>query len=119
MTLDEIVGALVSVKGVMAAAIVDYGSGMMLASKNLNPDFDLEIASAGNVNVVRAKMKIMERLELKEEIHDIQVNLHGQYHLICPCTQKEGLFIYMVAKRPEANLSIIRRSLFHAATLVK
>lgn len=119
MTLDEIVEALVRIKGVMAAAIVDYSSGMMLASKSLDPDFDLEIASAGNVNVMRAKMKIMERLELKEEIHDIQLNLHTQYHLICPCTKKEGLFIYMVAKRPEANLSIIRRSLFHAASVVE
>lgn len=118
MTLEEIVEALVRVKGVLAAAIVDYSSGMMLASKNLDSSFDLEIASAGYVNVVRAKMKVMDRLDFGDSIHDIQVNLHMQYHLICPCTKKEGLFIYMVAKRPEANLSIIRRSLFYAETMV-
>lgn len=119
MTLEEIVEALVRVKGVTAAAVVDYSSGMMLASKSLDPNFDLEIASAGNVNVMSAKMKVMNRLNFGDSIHDIQVNLHTQYHFICPCTQKEGLFIYMVAKRPEANLSIIRRSLFHAETLIK
>lgn len=119
MTLDEIVEALLRVKGVSAAAIVDYSSGMMLASKSLDPNFDLEIASAGNVNVIRAKMKVMERLNFGDTLHDIQVNLNTQYHLICPCTKKQGLFIYMVAKRPEANLSIIRRSLFHAETFVE
>ncbi|MDO4433003.1 MAG: hypothetical protein Q4B82_00275 [Alysiella sp.] len=118
MTLEEIVEALVRVKGVSAAAIVDYGSGMMLASKNLNPDFDLEIAAAGNVSVMRNKIKVMNHLELGDTLHDIQVDLQTQYHFICPCSQKEGMFIYMVADRQTANLSIIRRSLFHAETLV-
>lgn len=118
MTLEEIVEALVRIKGVTAAAIVDYSSGMMLASKNLDPNFDLEVAAAGNVNVVRSKMKVMERLDFSDTIHDIQVNLHTQYQMICPCTKKTDLFIYLVADRKVGNLSIIRRSLFHAETLV-
>lgn len=118
MTLDEIVNALLRIKGVTAAAIVDYGSGMMLASRNTDPSFDLEVAAAGNVNVIRAKMKVMDMLNINDEIHDIQVDLEGQYHLICPCTKRDNMFIYLVAKRGVANLSIIRRSLFHAETLV-
>lgn len=119
MTLDEIVNALVSIKGVNAAAIVDYGSGMMLASRCDDPNFDLEVAAAGNVNVIRAKMRVMQMLDINDTIHDIQVDFSGQYHLICPCTKKDNMFVYLVAKRPAANLSIIRRSLFHAESLIE
>ena len=47
MTLDEIVNGLSRIKGVIAAAVVDYGSGMMMASHTNDSSFDLEAASAG------------------------------------------------------------------------
>lgn len=118
MSLDEIVNALLTVKGVVAAAIVDYGSGMMMAYGSHNPDLDLEVAAAGNVNMVRAKVNTMRMLDSAEVIQDILVTLSGQYHLICPCTKKEGMFIYLVADRKTANLSTCRRSVFHAETLI-
>lgn len=119
MTLEQIISALLSVKGVIAAAIVDYGSGMMMASGSHDADFDLEVAAAGNVNMIRAKMKVMERLNFGDTIHDIQVNLSNQFHIICPSTKTEGVFIYLVADRKTANLSTCRRSVFHAETLVE
>lgn len=119
MTLEQITSALLSIKGVIAVAIVDYGSGMMMASGTHHPDFDLEVAAAGNVNVVRSKMKVMDRLDLGDVIHDIQVNLTNQFHILCPCTKKEGVFIYLVGDRKVANLSTCRRSVFHAETLIE
>lgn len=118
MSLDEIVNALLTVKGITAAAIVDYSSGMMMASGSHDPDFDLEMAAAGNVNVVRAQVIAMKMLDSADIIHDILVSLPGQYHLICPCTKKEGIFIYLVADRRSANLSTCRRSMFHAESLI-
>ena len=41
MTLDEIVNGLSRIKGVIAAAVVDYGSGMMMASHTNDSSFDL------------------------------------------------------------------------------
>ena len=118
MTLDEITAALTKIKGVLGVSIVDYGSGMMMASRSNDEQLDLEIASAGCVNIIRAKMKILRRLENSDELHDIQINLHKQIHLICPCSQKENTFVYMVADRSLANLSICRRSMFAAEKLV-
>lgn len=119
MTLEQIVSALLSIKGVVAAAVVDYGSGMMMASGTHDPNFDLEVAAAGNVNVVRSKMKVMERLDFGDTLHDIQVNLSNQFHIICPCSKKEGMFIYLVGDRKVANLSTCRRSVFHAESLIE
>lgn len=118
MTLEEIVNGLARIRGVVAVAIVDYGSGMMMASHSNDNDFDLEVASAGCVNIIRAKMRIKDRLNLNDTLHDIQMNLHKQIHLICPCTNKENTFIYLVTDRETANLSICRRSVFHAEKLV-
>lgn len=118
MTLEEIVKGLSSIKGVVAVAIVDYGSGMMMASHANDTTFDLEAASAGCVNIIRAKMRIKERLNLNDTLHDIQISLYKQIHLICPCTNKDSTFVYLVADREKANLSICRRSLFNAEKLV-
>lgn len=118
MKLDEIVNALVSVKGVIAAAVADYESGMMLAFKNSDSSFDLEVAVACSVNIMRAKARIMQMTSNNDVIHDIQLNFRQQYQLICPCTKRDGLFVYLVADREVANLSIIRRALFHAEGLV-
>lgn len=118
MTLDEIASKLAQIKGVIGVSIVDYGSGMMMASHSNSPDLDLEIASAGCVNIIRAKMNIQKRLNTGDVLHDIQINLRDHVDLICPCTNKENTFIYMTAQREVANLSIMRRSVFAAEKLV-
>lgn len=118
MTLDEIVNGLSTVRGVIAVGIVDYGSGMVMAGRCKDPAFDFEIAAAGSVNIIRNKIKVMQALKIGDAIHDIQITLYKQYHLLCPCTHKHNAFIYMVADRTTANLSIIRRSMFNAEKLI-
>lgn len=117
MKLDEIANALGKIKGVTAAAVADYETGMMLAFKNNDSAFDLEVAVAGGVNIMRAKAKLMELTENDDVIHDIQINFEHDYELICPCDNCE-VFFYLWADRSLANLSIIRRALFHVKTLV-
>ena len=118
MTLDEIATKLAQIKGVVGVSIVDYGSGMMMASHSNDPKLDLEIASAGCVNIIRAKMNIQKRMNTGDVLHDIQINLREHVDLICPCTNKESTFIYITAKREIVNLSIMRRSVFAAEKLV-
>ena len=118
MTLDEIADKLAQIKGVVGVSIVDYGSGMMMASHANDVNVDLEVASAGCVNIIRAKMNIFHLTQKTDVIHDIQINLYKQFHLICPCTNKENTFIYLIADRKVANLSILRRSMFAAEKLV-
>jgi predicted regulator of Ras-like GTPase activity (Roadblock/LC7/MglB family) len=102
-TLDE----LLSLDGAMCAAIVDSTSGMMLGSAGSG--LDLEVAAAGNTEVVRAKGKVMRALGLNDVIEDILITLGKQYHIIRPSARKEGVFIYYVLDKNRANLAMARR----------
>lgn len=102
-SLDEIQ----TIDGAIACALVDSSSGMMLGSAG--GGVDLEVAAAGNTEVVRAKLKTMSLLKLKDEIEDILITLNRQYHIIRLVANKPGLFIYIVLDRGRSNLALARR----------
>lgn len=105
--LKESMSEVMSVDGAMAVAVVDSNSGMMLGSEG--GGVDLDVAAAGNTEVVRAKMKTMKALKLNDEIEDILISLGRQYHIIRPVASKPGLFFYVVLDRNKANLAMARR----------
>ena len=74
MNYNECVTELLKTDGALAAAVVDYSSGMLLAGGGTS-SVDLEIAAAGNTEVVRAKMKTMGMLCLNDTIDDILITL--------------------------------------------
>jgi predicted regulator of Ras-like GTPase activity (Roadblock/LC7/MglB family) len=98
---------LLTVDGAMCAAVVDSTSGMMLGSAGSG--LDLEIAAAGNTEVVRSKLKTIRQLGLNDVIDDILITLTKQYHIIRPVSRKEGVFIYYVLDRNKSNLALARR----------
>jgi hypothetical protein len=103
-----------TIEGAMGVALVDYSSGMALGTLGSTTDFDLNVAAAGNTDVVRAKMRTMEMLNLhNESIDDILITLTGQYHLIRPLTHRssKGIFLYLVLDRRRANLALARRTM--------
>lgn len=99
--------------GALGAAVVDYGSGMPLGMLGGSKSLDLEVAAAGNTEVVRAKLRTIEQLGLNEEIEDILITLAGQYHIIRPMTgrKSKGLFLYLALDRGRANLAMARHRL--------
>jgi predicted regulator of Ras-like GTPase activity (Roadblock/LC7/MglB family) len=96
------------VDGSLGAALVDIESGMCLGMFG-SPGFDLELAAAGNTEVVRAKLRIKDKLGLKDRIEDILISLHGQYHLIRMVGTT--MFLYVVLDRSRANLALARKEL--------
>jgi len=110
--LDTVIASLLEIDGANGAAIVDADSGMALAAGG-SPGFDLNVAAAGNSNVVRAKLRTIADLELNDEIEDILITLKGQYHLInvLQGAGNAGLFIYLVLNRATANLALARHKL--------
>lgn len=111
--IKETLSSLLRVDGAMAVAVVDSESGMMLGSDGSG--IDLELAAAGNTEVVRAKLRTMKSLGLHEHIVDILITLNNQYHIICPLPKFEGIFLYFVLDSHKANLALARRQLSDAA----
>jgi hypothetical protein len=101
------------IDGAIGAALVDYTSGMALGTIGNSKELDLSVAAAGNTEVVRAKMRTLEMLKIKDTIEDILITLNSQYHLIRPLTARggQGLFIYIALSKTRANLAMARLQL--------
>jgi hypothetical protein len=111
--MDLALKEMMSIDGSLGAAVVDYGSGMALGTVGSSKALDLQVAAAGNTEVVRAKMRTMEQLGLKDGIEDILITLLQQYHIIRPLTGRKGkgLFLYLALDRGRANLALARHQL--------
>jgi hypothetical protein len=109
--IKDSLAKIMNLDGALGSCVVDSNSGMMLGSDGGAGPINLEVAAAGNTEVVRAKRKTMKALNLKDTIEDILITLHGQYHLIRPLVSNDALFIYLVLDKTRGNLAMARHQL--------
>ncbi|MEO0819385.1 MAG: roadblock/LC7 domain-containing protein [Pseudomonadota bacterium] len=102
------ISELSEINGFIGACLVDAESGMMFASEGGGGRLDLEIAGAGNTEVVRSKNAVMKQLGLDDKIEDILITLGTQYHLIRPLASNPMVFIYVALDKKVANLAMAR-----------
>lgn len=106
-SVDQALEEAMSIDGASAAMIVDYESGMALGTAG--GGINLDVAAAGNTEVVRSKMNTMAELNLNDEIEDMLITLGKAYHIIRPLPDSTQFF-YIVLSR-KANLAMARHKL--------
>ena len=95
------------VTGSLGVALVDYESGMCLGM--VGNGINLEVAAAGNMEVVRAKQRVMSELGIQGDIEDILITLNTQYHIIRPL--RNSMFLYLAFDRKQGNLAMARHKM--------
>jgi hypothetical protein len=114
MNIEAALKEAMTIDGAVGVCLVDWDSGMSLGSLGGGKYLDLDVAAAGNTEVVRAKMRTMESLRLDDTIEDILITLNKQYHLIRllkNSRNEQGLFLYLVLDRGKSNLALARHNL--------
>ena len=114
MNIEAALKEAMNIDGALGACLVDWESGMSLGAAGGGKYLDLDVAAAGNTEVIRAKMRTMESLRLDDSIEDILITLAKQYHLIRllkSARSDQGLFLYLVLDRGKANLALARHAL--------
>ncbi len=106
-TLEE----LMKIDGAIGVAIADWDSGLCLGTAGGGARLNVEIAAAGNCQVVKAKMSTMAELGIKGAIQDILITLDDQIHLIRPLRHGENMFMYLAIDKAKGNLAMARHRL--------
>jgi len=114
MNIETALKEAMTTEGALGVALVDWESGMTLGTLGGGKYLDLDVAAAGNTEVVRAKMRTMESLRLNDTIEDILITLGKQYHIIRLIKSADGaqnMFLYFVLDRAKSNLAMARHNL--------
>lgn len=96
-----------NVPGYIAVAVTEIKSGISYYSNSAIADFDPELASAFNLEVVKAKLNAINALGLNETIDDIMISLSSQIHIIDVADNNE-YFIYLAVDSTKANLGMTK-----------
>jgi hypothetical protein len=88
-----------AIDGALGVAVVDSRTGQCVGRKDSGSGMDLDVAAAGNTELVLAKRKVVEGLGLDQDIEDILITLGSQYHLLRVLHTAPDLFFYLVLDR--------------------
>ena len=97
-----------NVPGFIAVSVAEIKSGMSYYSESVLSDFDPELASAFNLEVVKAKMNAIKALNLTGQVIDnVLITLSSQIHIIDVSDNGE-YFIYLAVDSTKANLGMTK-----------
>ncbi|BCY13206.1 hypothetical protein L3i22_082940 [Actinoplanes sp. L3-i22] len=114
MNIETALKEAMTIEGAIGVALVDYTSGLTLGVLGGGQIMDMNIAAAGNTDVIRAKVRTLNMLGLQDGIEDILITLDSQYHLIRLLQNKrngDAFFLYLALQKDRANLGLARHQL--------
>lgn len=96
-----------NVSGFIAVSVTEVKTGVSYYSLSVDPSFDPELASAYNLEVVKAKLSAIKALNLDQTIENIMINLTSQIHII-DISENNDYFIYLAVDANKANLGMTK-----------
>lgn len=96
-----------NIPGYIAVAVTEIKSGISYFSDSAVASFDPELASAFNLEVVKAKLNAISALGLEQNIDDIMITLTNQIHII-DISENNEYFIYLAVDSNKANLGMTK-----------
>lgn len=96
-----------NIQGYKAMAICDIQSGENLFSDSVESSFDIELAAACNLEVIKAKIKAIDTLELEDQIDNIVINLEKDIHII-DVTKSKNYFIYLALDSKKTTIGLVK-----------
>lgn len=96
-----------NIPGYIAVAVTEIKSGISYFSDSSLDGFDPELASAFNLEVVKAKLNAISALGLSQSIDDIMITLTNQIHII-DISENNEYFIYLAVDSNKANLGMTK-----------
>ena len=96
-----------NIQGYKAMSICDITSGETLFSETLDPSFDIDLASACNLEVIKAKLKAIDTLELDDSIDNIIIHLKKDVHII-DITNSNQYFIYLALDGQKTTIGLVK-----------
>ena len=98
-----------NVPGYIAVSVTEIRSGVSYAADSADPNFDPNLASAYNLEVIKAAQMAIEALGLggRERIQDIVITLTDQIHAI-DVAGNGSYFIYLVMDATKTNVGLAR-----------
>lgn len=96
-----------NISGFIAVSVTEIETGMSYSSLSVDSSFDPELASAYNLEVVKAKINAIKALGLNQKINDILITLTDQLHII-DVSEDGKYFIYLAVDAKKANLGLTR-----------
>ncbi|MEL1256027.1 hypothetical protein AAEO57_19710 [Flavobacterium sp. DGU38] len=96
-----------NISGFIAVSVTEIETGMSYSSLSVDATFDPELASAYNLEVVKAKLNAIKALGLNQKINDVLITLTDQLHII-DVSEDGKYFIYLAVDAKKANLGLTR-----------
>ena len=100
-----------NISGYKAMAIGDIQSGETLFAETVDPAFNIELAAACNLEVIKAKLKAIDTLELDDTIDKIVINLEKDIHII-DVTKSKHYFIYLALDAIKTTIGLVKGLLY-------
>ncbi len=108
-------GVLAALDGVYACAVVDAGTGLILARQERpGQPVDLELAAAASAQLLRSHQHVSRQLGLTHDIDEVMTSAGGRHHLLRSAPRHKGLFLFAVLDKQRTNLALARYKLMEA-----